>query len=508
MSVAGKVFSYLISVIFTVLISKFGQKLVWGNKKEDGSYKQPWPPSPKGLPYLTGGLASFQQDSYRALTRWYNELKSPIYSVQLGFKRIIVLNSAELVHQALIEKDQFNSSRSTCDTLERSWTDQAKTVFSAPFSLYWSRLRRAIYIVIGPLYLGQFSQFFQSQARKLSIGISESLTGEKVRLERDEVRQLVDLVALDSALTLVLGSDVEREPAELLRLLQKSRALQTLQTEKSNRLGQFVPFINGCLDIKRLLTLNSTHIQLRNDLLEILYPWFEPVLQNEQHAPTSIAASLLRIEPSKNDPEPVQLTKDETLINVLHLVLHAHTFLASSLFTLLQRVATRPDLQPRLRDSQQQVRAFVSESLRCDPPQPLLAYAPRTDYDFSTHDAVYRVDEDSDLVVNVDAIHHDGRYYPDPDQFNMDRFLHVSEPILRKTTRPAVDHLAFGTGRRLCLGKGAAEELLVAVVSQVVERFDLRGGDVVQKEDVETNVWSWVGRSETQGAAIEFIKRS
>lgn len=533
----GTVLSYIVSIALTFIISKAGSKLIWVNKKEDGTPKSPWAPSPPNLPYFTKGYSEYHKDTYHALTRW-SKLLGDFYSVELGHKRVNVINSAELVQKILIEKEQLNSSRLPSDTMEKVLTDQCKTVYTAPFSHYWSRLRRAVYIVIGQMYVGQFSKFFKDQAKNLSFGIGGSLR-EDGTLNAKQLRQLVDMVAMDSALTMVLGTEkdgITRDPAAMLTLMQKCHELEKRQTRKYNRMGQFFPFINSSLDVWSLFTLNSTNMTIRNAILEIILPWFEPIYQLRGDVPlseagkrslhlsgqdrklNSIAKSLLNIEPSKNDPEPKQLTKDEILVNSVHMILHAYTYLSSTLFTLIQRLATEPELQARIKqettsEDKTLAYAFVQESLRYDPPNHVLAYGPRVDYDLEVNDTLYRVDMDSLIVVNVDVIHNDSRFYPEPEKFDPERFLKSekkSTPLLQtdKTGKKvARDHLAFGAGRRVCLGSKASEELLVATLIQLVKTFELRGGDVIEKIESSTSIWSWVGRTETKGSSIEFIKR-
>lgn len=532
----GSVLSYGASMLVTYILTQFGQKYIWANKRADGTLKCPWAPSPTGLPFYRNGYAIFEKESYHALTRWSKEV-GEFFSVQIGQKRITVLNNVELVHDCLIEKKQLNSSKLPSDTQEKILSDQCKTVYTAPFTIYWSRLRRAIYIVVCGVYVTQFTKHFKAQAKKLSFGISESLREDNT-LSGKQLHQLVEIIAMDSALTLVVGdsTNVPRDPESMLNLIQKVRELESRQTGKYNRIGQFFPSFNSLLDVAHLLTLNTTLTTTRNKILEIFLPWFDPIYQKRREDVAnvseeekkkalsgdkldSIAKSLLNIEPSNNDPEPVQLTKPEVLVNLIHISLHAYTYLSSTIYTLIQRLATEPELQERLlqelgTEARDLAKAFVRESLRVDTPNRLLSYNSRTDYDLAVGDELYRIDDGSEIVVNVDAIHNNSTYYPNPEKFDPDRYLKSDK---KKTAllefgkvpgrKVVVDNLAFGVGSRMCLGIKASEELLVTILYQVVKNYKLKGGNVEDKIEYTTSIWSWTGRTETRGSLIEFIKR-
>ncbi|KAI8371896.1 cytochrome P450 [Blakeslea trispora] len=520
----GTVLSYCIPIALTFIITKIAERFLWVNKRADGTQKEPWPPSPSHLPYITNAYKLFENGTYHQLTQWHREL-GDLYSVLIGQKRIVVVNTAELVQKVLVEKEQYNSSRLRSDSFERLLTDQCKTVFTAEFSLYWSRLRRAIFGAIGKI-TETTARHIQTQSDKLVWGIGE----HGHRLTAKELREVVGLLAMDTALTLVYGQHHGQDKDKMATLMKQLEVLEARQTRKYNRMGQFFPFINGWLDVMSLFTLNSKNLSPRNAMLETVLPSFasvyalrEPSVLGEKDklaGPNkqldSIVKSLLFVEPSKNDPEVTQLSKDEILGNSVHLVLHAYVYLASTLYTLIQRLATEPDFQTRLwqaQDKQELATAFVRESMRLDSPNRLLGYGPRADYELEVDGTSYRVDIDSEIVVNVDAIHQNERYYPQPDQFNPDRFLKSEKKTVSLMTpdgtgkKTARDHLAFGAGRRVCLGSRVSEAFLVSALLRLNQAYVLEGGDVSEKVESTTSVWHWTGRTETKGSSIEFIQR-
>lgn len=61
------------------------------------------------------------------------------------------------------------------------------------------------------------------------------------------------------------------------------------------------------------------------------------------------------------------------------------------------------------------------------------------------------VEKGTRLVVPVRALHFDPQYWPNPDQYDPERF---SEE--QKKTRPSAVYLPFGDGPRICIGRAAS----------------------------------------------------
>jgi cytochrome P450 len=82
------------------------------------------------------------------------------------------------------------------------------------------------------------------------------------------------------------------------------------------------------------------------------------------------------------------------------------------------------------------------------------------------------------VLIPIHHIHHDSRWWPDPETFDPSRFL------VTDRTRPRSAYLPFGGGRRICIGQSFAlmEMLLIASIMSQRFTFDLAPGHRVEPE--------------------------
>jgi len=83
------------------------------------------------------------------------------------------------------------------------------------------------------------------------------------------------------------------------------------------------------------------------------------------------------------------------------------------------------------------------------------------------------------VIIPIHHIHHDPRWWPDPERFDPARFAPA-----RGTDRPRSAYLPFGGGRRICIGQSFAliEMVLMAAVMSQRFTFDLKPGHRVELE--------------------------
>ena len=122
--------------------------------------------------------------------------------------------------------------------------------------------------------------------------------------------------------------------------------------------------------------------------------------------------------------------------------------------------------------------AVLAESLRLRPPAWALTRETLTPHALGGHVLA----EGSVAVVSPWLLHHDPRWWPEPDAFRPERWL---EP---DRDRPRHVYLPFGGGPRVCIGEGFAwmeTSLLLATLAQRW-RFDLAPDARVEMQPVIT----------------------
>ena len=88
----------------------------------------------------------------------------------------------------------------------------------------------------------------------------------------------------------------------------------------------------------------------------------------------------------------------------------------------------------------------IKEALRKYPPGTLIVRKCNKDYPVPDTNLV--IDKGTGVMVSIYALHHDPEYYPDPQNYDPDRF----DPSEVERRHPFA-FLPFGAGPRNCIGK-------------------------------------------------------
>jgi cytochrome P450 len=107
----------------------------------------------------------------------------------------------------------------------------------------------------------------------------------------------------------------------------------------------------------------------------------------------------------------------------------------------------------------------VKEALRLYPPIPSFARQANTDLTLGG----YPVPKGMIISISPNVIHHDPRWYPEPDAFRPERFSKENEKLL-----PKYAYLPFSSGPRVCIGNSFASMEAVLVLATIAQRYRLR----------------------------------
>jgi cytochrome P450 len=105
-----------------------------------------------------------------------------------------------------------------------------------------------------------------------------------------------------------------------------------------------------------------------------------------------------------------------------------------------------------------------SEALRLFPPAYVVARDVRADAEIGG----YTIPRGACLVLWIYHVHHDARWFPDPDRFDPDRF----SPEARRNM-PACAFMPFGAGTRTCIGRNFAMLEAQLILLCILRRFRL-----------------------------------
>ena len=197
---------------------------------------------------------------------------------------------------------------------------------------------------------------------------------------------------------------------------------------------------------------------------------------------------LLSVRDERGHRLPLKRVRDEATT----FILAGHETTANALSWMWYLLARNPDARERLLAEVDAVldgrrpgaddipkltwtAACFQEAMRMFPP----AWAiPRKAIEDDVIDG-HRIPRGSSILIPIHAVHHDARYWPNPERFDPTRFLAETG---RRWHRSA--YLPFGGGRRICIGSSFAlmEGTLVAAMMSQRFVYDVAPGHVVEPE--------------------------
>ncbi|KAL1646711.1 hypothetical protein SLS61_007787 [Didymella pomorum] len=431
-----------------------------------------FPPGPPTLP-LIGNLHLMPKEKAHLQFQIWAEEYGPVYSLTLGTKVMVVLNTDQAVKDLL---------------------DKRSGIYSSRPDMYISRIAGG--------------------------GMRFSLMeyGERWRMIHKIVHKTLNINAakayvpyqdLENKAMLVRFLERPEEFIDSVRLYANSLTTQMIfgYRTTSTEDPRFKQFFHGFEKLSILLTTHTAAFLDLYPMLRNLPDLFLPLRRyakrhHEEESKLYVGHWLdakNRIERGISQPsfcvDLMRTQKEEGFSDLLAgyssgVLLEAGSDTTSSILVgFMQAMVLFPEVAktaqaeidrvcgsrlPTFDDDLPYIRACIKESMRWMPTAILgIPHAVMRDDEYMG----YRIPKNATLMLNVWAIHNDARKYPNPRAFDPTRYLNDTQTAIESANSPDPsmrDHFLFGAGRRFCQGSHIAERSLFLGYSRLLWAFDFK----------------------------------
>ncbi|KAL6841213.1 hypothetical protein ACP4OV_028986 [Aristida adscensionis] len=447
------------------------------------------PPGPPGWP-VVGNLfqVAFSGKLFIHYIRDLRREYGPILTLRMGERTLVVISSAELAHEALVEKSREFASRPRENTTRNIFSSNKFTVNSAVYGPEWRSLRRNM--VSGMLSTSRLREFRHARMRAMDRFVARmraeaaaSPDGASIWVLRN-ARFAVFCILLDMTFGLL-----DLDEAHIVHV---DAVMKRVLLAVGVRMDDYLPFL------RPFFWRQQRHaLAVRREQIDTLLPLINrrrAILRDMQSsppdpnvaAPFSYLDSVLDLHIEGRDA----VTTDEELVTLCAELLNAGTdTTATAIEWAMARIVDNPSIQSRLHgeimqqvgdarpvddkdtDAMPYLQAFVKELLRKHPPT----------YFSLTHAAVepgsklagYDVPTDANLDIFFPTISEDPKLWDRPTEFDPDRFLSGGETA-DMTGSAGIRMIPFGAGRRVCPGLAMGTTHIALMVARMVQAFEWR----------------------------------
>ncbi|KAL3834106.1 hypothetical protein ACJIZ3_008842 [Penstemon smallii] len=484
--------------IFTALALFISGLIFILSRKKSNSKKLNLPPGPPGYP-VVGNLFQVAR-SGKPFFQYVRELipiYGPIMTLKMGTRTMIIISSADLAKEALIEKGQVFASRPRENPTRTIFSCDKFTVNAALYGPVWRSLRRNM--VQNMLSATRLKEFRKARDMAMDTLI------ERLKLEAASNEGLVWVLknarfaVFCILLAMCFGVEMDEKIIESIDQMMK-----TVLIVLDPRLDDYLPLLSPFFSKQRKRVQ-----EVRKEQIDTLVPLIEKrrsAIQNPGSDLTAASFSYLdtlfdlKIEGRKSSPSNAEI------VTLCSEFLNGGTdTTGTAIEWAIARMIENPKIQLRLYDeirstvgekkvdekdveTMPYLNAVVKELLRKHPPT----------YFSLTHAVVepaklagYDVPTDANVEFFLPGISEDPKLWSDPEKFDPDRFFAGREDA-DITGVTGVKMMPFGVGRRICPGLSMATVHVNLMLARMVQEFEWSGypdnGEVDFSEKLEFTV--------------------
>ncbi|CAH9148701.1 unnamed protein product [Cuscuta epithymum] len=454
-----------------------GLILLLSRKSKFKNGKRPnLPPGPPGWP-VVGNLFQVAR-SGKTFLQYVRDLKpeyGPIFTLRMGTRTMVIITSADLAHEALIQKGQIFANR-PAETPTRSIFSSNK--FSVNASVYgpvWRSLRKNM--VQNMLSSARFKEFRDARVAAMDRLIDR--IGSEAESNGGAVWVLANARFAVFCILLAMCFGIEMDESTIDEV---DRTMKAVLIVLAPRVDDFLPILSPFFSKQRKRVL-----EVRKHQLDTIVPLIEKRRRAlENHDKTAATFSYLdTLFDFHADGKKSAPTNAELVTLVSEFLNGGTDTTATAVEWAVARLIENPSLQSKLyQEIKNQVgnrkvdekdiekmpylNAVVKEVLRKHPPTFFALTHAVTE---PTQLGGYDIPVDCNVEFFLPAISEDPKIWSDPEKFDPDRFVSGEEDA-DITGVTGVKMMPFGVGRRICPGLGMATVHVNLMLARMVQEFE------------------------------------
>ncbi|CAN8257006.1 unnamed protein product [Cochlearia groenlandica] len=472
--------SYILFIITFILIFLIHKLFI-----SFSSHRHGLPPGPRRLPILGHMhlLRSSLPRSLQALSHKYG----PLMTIHIGSLQVLVVSDSNTAKKILKTHDIDFASKFVFGPRHFN-VYKGSEFFNAPYGPYWRFMKK---LCMTKLFAGYQLDRFVDIREQETLTLLRSLV--EISRNGDEACDIgLEFNALTTKILskMVMEKRCRQNPNLPLEIRKIVSDIMTCATrfgflELFGPLRDLDVFGNG----KRL---RSTIWRYDALVKKILKEYEEDNNGDEGEKDKDIVDILLD---TFHDPNAeLKLTMDQIKFFILELFMASLDTTSAALQWTMTELINHQHIFTKIREEIKSIigienrlikesdlhnlpylQATIKETLRLHPVGPLLRRESNIDMNING----YNVKSGTKIFLNAYAIMRDPTTYKDPDKFLPERFLVAQENTKRKQNMlelkgQDVNYLAFGSGRRGCLGASHASLVLSLTIGSLVQCFDWR----------------------------------
>ncbi|PFH46821.1 hypothetical protein AMATHDRAFT_153743 [Amanita thiersii Skay4041] len=459
-------------VVYGLIIVSF---VLWGIDRRKRRSKLPLPPGPKGLPIV--GLWNMpRRKPWLVYEEWSKIYGDMMYFEAFG-QSFLILSSMKRVKD-LLEKRSANYSDRPRMVMVLELMDWTFNLGLLPYGSMWRRQRKAMH---EHFHINAVDKYKPVQMRETRAFIRR--LQQTPELLRRHIRHAFGALILD--ITYGIRINDHNDPY----VVMAEESLAGL-AEAGNPLSFLVDMIPALKYIPSwfpggAFKKQAEHYRSVNKrMVETPFDYVKARLADGTAKP-SVATAMIESLPDESDParaEEELIARDVTGVAYVSGVDTTGSstevfFLAMASFPEVQKRAQAeldavigPHRLPTFedRESLPYINALARETMRW-----LLVLPGGVSHMVTEDDEYngYHIPKGTIVLGNAWAILHDPEMFPDPHEFKPERFIKNGKFDLTGILDP--HNVAFGFGRRVCLGRNLSDNSLFITIASVLSVFDI-----------------------------------